>query len=75
MAQHLRAGEVRIVLSACRATVGSVSNPLHKNRKIGKAGFARHMGRRPVVRGVAMNPVDHPHGGKTAGDYVASTLT
>lgn len=51
----------------CRATVGAVSNPQHKNRVIGKAGYARHQGRRPIVRGVAMNPVDHPHGGGTAG--------
>jgi large subunit ribosomal protein L2 len=51
----------------CRATIGAVSNPQHQNIVIGKAGYARLMGRRPSVRGVAMNPVDHPHGGGTAG--------
>ena len=47
----------------CRATMGEVSNPDHKNIKHGKAGRVRHLGRKPHVRGVAMNPVDHPHGG------------
>ena len=47
----------------CRATVGSLSNPEHQNIKLGKAGRSRHKGRRPQTRGVAMNPVDHPHGG------------
>jgi len=56
-------GEVRKVLSAGYATIGSVSNPQHTFRVLGKAGRARHMGRRPHVRGSAMNPVDHPHGG------------
>ncbi len=55
--------EVRKVRSDCFATVGEVSNPEHRYRKIKKAGTARKMGRRPVVRGSAMNPVDHPHGG------------
>lgn len=56
-------GEVRLVRSECRATVGSVSNPDHQNKSLGKAGRSRWMGVRPVVRGVAMNPIDHPHGG------------
>ncbi|KAL0027067.1 hypothetical protein WJX79_003026 [Trebouxia sp. C0005] len=60
---RLPSGEQRSVLSHCMATVGAVSNPQHKNVKIGKAGAARWLGRRPVVRGMAMNPVDHPHGG------------
>lgn len=66
----LSSGEVRLVKGECRATVGSVSNPDHQNRSYGKAGRMRWLGRRPVVRGVAMNPVDHPHGGgegKTSG--------
>jgi large subunit ribosomal protein L2 len=62
---HIRmpSGEVRIFSVECWATVGEVSNPDHKNVKHGKAGRLRHLGRRPHVRGVAMNPVDHPHGG------------
>jgi len=56
-------GEVRIFNVECRATIGEVGNPDHKNVKSGKAGRLRHMGRKPHVRGVAMNPVDHPHGG------------
>ncbi|MBF0369244.1 MAG: 50S ribosomal protein L2 [Magnetococcales bacterium] len=56
-------GEMRMVLLDCMATVGLVSNPDHGNTKEGKAGRARWRGRRPSVRGVAMNPVDHPHGG------------
>ena len=56
-------GEMRLVPESCRATIGSVSNGDHSNRKIGKAGKKRHLGVRPTVRGVAMNPVDHPHGG------------
>ncbi|KIZ00706.1 50S ribosomal protein L2 [Monoraphidium neglectum] len=63
----LPSGEHRLFSMECRATVGAVSNPQHQNIVIGKAGYARHMGRRPIVRGVAMNPVDHPHGGGTAG--------
>ncbi len=59
----LMSGEVRIVRSECFATVGAVSNPDKKNIKLGKAGRSRWLGRRPKVRGVAMNPVDHPHGG------------
>ncbi len=56
-------GEMRMVLSVCFATVGSVSNPDHMNVNLGKAGRNRWLGRRPRVRGVAMNPVDHPMGG------------
>ena len=60
---RLNSGELRMVLDTCLATVGAVSNPDHSNQNLGKAGRSRHMGRRPHVRGVAMNPVDHPHGG------------
>jgi large subunit ribosomal protein L2 len=60
---RLPSGEMRRILLACRATVGQLSNPDHKNESLGKAGAKRHLGRRPHVRGVAMNPVDHPHGG------------
>ncbi|TDI59675.1 MAG: 50S ribosomal protein L2 [Alphaproteobacteria bacterium] len=60
---RLSSGEQRIVRSACMATVGAVSNPDNKNIKLGKAGRKRWLGKRPAVRGVAMNPVDHPHGG------------
>ena len=60
---RLPSGEVRRVKSNCRATIGQVGNLEHEQEKIGKAGKNRHRGRRPKVRGVAMNPVDHPHGG------------
>ena len=60
---RLGSGELRMVPDSCMATVGAVSNPDHMNESLGKAGRVRHMGRRPHVRGVAMNPVDHPHGG------------
>ncbi|KAJ7783655.1 translation protein SH3-like domain-containing protein [Mycena maculata] len=60
---RLQSGEVRKVLQDCCATIGRVSNPLWKNRNLGKAGRARWLGRRPSVRGVAMNANDHPHGG------------
>jgi large subunit ribosomal protein L2 len=60
---RLNSGEQRRVHGTCLATVGAVSNPDHANTAIGKAGRARWMGRRPVTRGVAMNPIDHPHGG------------
>ncbi len=60
---RLSSGEVRRVRLECMATIGAVSNPDHGNIKLGKAGRSRWLGRRPVVRGVAMNPVDHPHGG------------
>ena len=67
---RLGSGELRMVLDGCMATIGAVSNPDHMNQNLGKAGRVRHMGFRPHVRGVAMNPVDHPHGGgegKTSG--------
>lgn len=60
---RLRSGEMRKVLSDCRATIGEVSNSEHNLRSLGKAGASRWRGIRPTVRGVAMNPVDHPHGG------------
>lgn len=60
---RLRSGELRLVHADCMATIGAVSNPDHQNEVIGKAGRSRWKGIRPVVRGVAMNPVDHPHGG------------
>lgn len=60
---RLPSGEVRRVLMECRATVGTVGNKEHSNIALGKAGRARYLGRRPKVRGVVMNPVDHPHGG------------
>ena len=60
---RLRSGEVRRVPADCRATIGEVSNGEHNLRSIGKAGAMRWRGARPTVRGVAMNPVDHPHGG------------
>ena len=66
----LPSGEMRMVHEDCMATIGAVGNKNHENIKIGKAGRARWLGRRPKVRGVAMNPVDHPHGGgegKTSG--------
>jgi large subunit ribosomal protein L2 len=67
---RLPSGEVRKVLMDCVATIGQVGNLEHENISIGKAGRKRWMGIRPTVRGVAMNPVDHPHGGgegKTSG--------
>ena len=59
----LSSGELRIVREECLATVGAVSNPDNQNVSLGKAGRSRWLGIRPVARGVAMNPVDHPHGG------------
>ena len=59
----LRSGELRLIRSDCLATIGAVSNPDNQNAVIGKAGRSRWLGVRPCVRGVAMNPVDHPHGG------------
>lgn len=67
---RLRSGEVRKVLAECRATIGEVGNSEHMLRQLGKAGANRWRGIRPTVRGMAMNPVDHPHGGgegKTSG--------
>lgn len=63
---RLPSGEVRMVRVDCRATVGTLSNAEHQNVTIGKAGRNRHRGKRPQTRGVAMNPVDHPHGGGEA---------
>lgn len=60
---RLPSSELRKVLLECRATIGAVSNPKHENQESGKAGRSRWLGKRPSVRGVAMNPVDHPHGG------------
>ena len=59
----LTSGELRMVMDSCLATVGAVSNPDNMNQVLSKAGRKRHMGKRPSVRGVVMNPVDHPHGG------------
>ena len=60
---RLSSGEQRLVLGECMASIGAVSNPDQSNITIAKAGRSRWLGRRPSVRGVAMNPVDHPHGG------------
>ena len=60
---RLSSGEVRMVRAECMATIGAVSNPDQGNIKLGKAGRKRWLGKRPSVRGVAMNPIDHPHGG------------
>ena len=60
---RLPSGEMRLVFNNCRATIGQVGNTDHENINIGKAGRKRHMGWRPTVRGVVMNPCDHPHGG------------
>jgi large subunit ribosomal protein L2 len=60
---RLPSGEQRLVSSECHATIGTVSNQDHQNRSYGKAGRSRWLGKRPHVRGVAMNPIDHPHGG------------
>jgi large subunit ribosomal protein L2 len=63
---RLPSSEMRMVRAECRATVGALSNSEHQNVKIGKAGRNRHKGKRPQSRGIAMNPVDHPHGGGEA---------
>jgi large subunit ribosomal protein L2 len=71
----LPSGELRLVQSACRATIGQIGNVDHANIAIGKAGRSRWLGRRSSVRGVAMNPVDHPHGGgegKSKGNHPQS---
>jgi len=60
---RLNSGEQRLILASCMVTIGAVSNPDNSNISLGKAGRSRWLGRRPSVRGVAMNPVDHPHGG------------
>jgi large subunit ribosomal protein L2 len=67
---RLPSGEMRMIFGECYATIGQLGNEDHMNVNRGKAGITRHLGRRPKVRGVAMNPIDHPHGGgegKTAG--------
>jgi large subunit ribosomal protein L2 len=63
---RLPSGEMRIVPVECRATVGTIGNADHQNVELGKAGRSRHKGKRPQTRGVAMNPIDHPHGGGEA---------
>ncbi len=63
---RLPSSEMRMVRAECRATIGTISNAEHQNVKIGKAGRNRHKGKRPQTRGIAMNPVDHPHGGGEA---------
>ncbi len=63
---RMPSGEVRKIQMVCRATIGQLGNLDHENVVIGKAGRIRHMGKRPSVRGIAMNPVDHPHGGGEA---------
>lgn len=70
---RLRSGERRYISSGCFATIGSVSNLEHRYVALGKAGRRRWLNRRPCVRGVAMNPVDHPHGGDTSGGKVHMT--
>ena len=73
---RLTSGEVRRVRAECMASIGAVSNPDQKNTNLGKAGRKRWLGRRPVVRGVVMNPIDHPHGGgegRTSGGRHPST--
>ncbi len=69
----LGSGELRMVRAECMATIGAVSNPDHGNTTIGKAGRSRWLGIKPSVRGIAMNPVDHPHGGRTNGGRHPST--
>jgi large subunit ribosomal protein L2 len=66
---RLPSGEVRLVNLECTASLGVVGNEQHQNVKIGKAGRSRHMGKRPTVRGVVMNAVDHPHGGGDGGRH------
>ena len=63
---RMPSGEVRKILMVCRATIGQLGNVDHENEVVGKAGRKRHRGIRPSVRGIAMNPVDHPHGGGEA---------
>ncbi|XP_022742375.1 uncharacterized protein LOC111293729 isoform X1 [Durio zibethinus] len=77
---RLPSGVEKLIDSRCRATVGTVSNPSHGAKKLRKAGQSRWLGRRPTVRGVAMNPIDHPHGGgegrsKSSGSYGKTSRT
>ena len=67
---RLPSGEVRLINQECQATIGGVGNELHQNIKYGSAGRIRRLGRRPQVRGKAMNPVDHPHGGGEAANSI-----
>ena len=67
---RIPSGEVRLIPEICFASIGALSNPDHNNVKIGMAGRKRHMGRRPIVRGKAKNPVDHPHGGGEGGSPI-----
>ena len=66
---RLPSGEVRLILETCTASMGVIGNEQHQNVKIGKAGRNRHLGKRPSVRGVVMNAVDHPHGGGDGGRH------
>jgi large subunit ribosomal protein L2 len=66
---RLPSGEVRLVNLECMASMGSIGNEQHQNKKIGKAGRNRHLGKRPGVRGVVMNAADHPHGGGDGGRH------
>lgn len=70
---RLNSGEQRLVHGRCMASIGAVSNPDHMNTTVGKAGRSRWLGRRPHNRGITMNPVDHPHGGRTKGGVHWST--
>jgi large subunit ribosomal protein L2 len=70
---RLPSGTIKNLSSSLFCTLGSISNPHFNKRRLGKAGVSRLMGRRPVVRGVAMNPVDHPHGGQTSGGTISKT--
>lgn len=72
---RLQSGETRMFPLECLATIGSVSNQDRKNQKIGKAGRNRWLGKRPSVRGESMNPVDHPHGGRTRGGRIPTSPT
>ncbi|EOY02675.1 hypothetical protein QUC31_018041 [Theobroma cacao] len=77
---RMPSGVEKLIDSRCRATVGMVSNPSHGAKKLRKAGQSRWLGRRPTVRGVAMNPIDHPHGGgegrsKSSGSYGKTSRT
>ncbi|XP_044499601.1 60S ribosomal protein L2, mitochondrial-like [Mangifera indica] len=77
---RLPSGDEKLIDSKCWAMIGSVLNPSHKTKKLRKAGQNRWLGRRPVVRGVTMNPVDHPYGGgegrsKSSGSHGRTSLT
>ncbi len=70
MAQvRMPSGEVRLINIECTASIGAIGNEQHQNIKIGKAGRNRHLGKRPSVRGIAMNAADHPHGGGDGGSH------